>query len=101
MDLFACYHWPGNVRELQNVIRFLLVRCHEPVVRPHHLPAHLPQECRTMPPPASPRRRRGKLDPERVRAALEVTGGNRLQAARQLGVSRATLYRFLTDHPLS
>ena len=34
----------------------------------------------------------------RVLAALEHTRGNRIAAARLLGVSRATLYRRLTEH---
>ncbi|MBW2657254.1 MAG: hypothetical protein JRC59_06075, partial [Deltaproteobacteria bacterium] len=34
-----------------------------------------------------------------VRSALVHTGGNKARAAKQLGVGRATLYRFLGDHP--
>ena len=45
----------------------------------------------------SPKKRRRKLDINTVRDALEETGGNKLEAAKVLGVSRATLYRFLED----
>ncbi|MBT8364583.1 MAG: helix-turn-helix domain-containing protein, partial [Deltaproteobacteria bacterium] len=36
---------------------------------------------------------------EGVRSALIKTGGNKARAAKLLGVGRATLYRFLGDHP--
>jgi len=95
MDLLLAHSWPGNVRELQNVIRFLLVGCREGVIRPHHLPPNIkeqPQTTRILTP--SPKRR-GKLQEAAVRRALQETDGNRLQAAKLLNVSRATLYRFL------
>jgi transcriptional regulator of acetoin/glycerol metabolism len=37
--------------------------------------------------------------PEGVARALKETGGNKSRAARILGVGRATLYRFLDEHP--
>ena len=40
-----------------------------------------------------------KLDAAAVKAALTKTGGNKARAAKVLGVGRATLYRFLGDHP--
>jgi len=36
-----------------------------------------------------------EITPEQVEEALEAHGGNRNQAARALGISRATLYRLL------
>jgi DNA-binding NtrC family response regulator len=39
------------------------------------------------------------LNEEIVKTALEKSGGNKAKAARILGVGRATLYRFLNDHP--
>ena len=40
-----------------------------------------------------------KLNVEMVKDSLEKTGGNKAKSARLLGVGRATLYRFLEDHP--
>ena len=89
------YGWPGNVRELQNTVQFSIVRCKGKVIRPEDLPLELKDMTCEKP-------RRGpvrKLDAENVRAALIKTGGNKARAAKVLGVGRATLYRFLGDHP--
>ncbi|NTV14579.1 MAG: sigma 54-interacting transcriptional regulator [Desulfobulbaceae bacterium] len=101
MDIFLTHAWPGNIRELQNVIRYLMVRCREEVVLPHHLPENLRLAAAPSSRPLSgeqtpPRRR---LTLERVLETLAAAGGNRLKAARMLGVGRATLYRFLAQHP--
>ena len=48
---------------------------------------------------ARPPHRPVKLTPEIVADALEQCNGNKLQAAKHLGVGRATLYRFLKEHP--
>ena len=39
------------------------------------------------------------LEREAIREALRATGGNRLQAARRLGIARATLYQKLAEYP--
>jgi len=98
LDLFMSCDWPGNVRELQNSIRYILVRCRENFARPHHLPPNIQQGCERLVRVAAPRKRRGKLDERTVRQAIKDANGNRVQTARILGVSRATLYRFLAKH---
>jgi transcriptional regulator with PAS, ATPase and Fis domain len=95
LNVFMDYHWPGNVRELQNAVQFAIVRCKGKVIRPDDLPLELKGVMLEKP-------RRGpvrKLDAEMVRSALTKTGGNKARAAKVLGVGRATLYRFLGDHP--
>jgi len=102
MDRLVAYHWPGNVRELQNVIRYGLVHCREEMFRPDHLPPQVFQKAVAafkVQPPATGQR--GKLTEQMVREALAATNNNRLQAAKRLGVGRATLYRFLDKHPLA
>jgi sigma-54 dependent transcriptional regulator, acetoin dehydrogenase operon transcriptional activator AcoR len=89
------YSWPGNVRELQNAVQFSIVRCKGKVIQPEDLPIELKEIF-----PAKPKRGPlKKLDVEGVRAALAKTAGNKARAAKVLGVGRATLYRFLNDHP--
>lgn len=89
------YPWPGNVRELQNAIQFAIVRSNGDIITAEDLPLELREFER----PANRRGPSRKLDTEFVRQALVKTGGNKARAARLLGVGRATLYRFLGDHP--
>jgi sigma-54 dependent transcriptional regulator, acetoin dehydrogenase operon transcriptional activator AcoR len=105
INFMMSYPWPGNVRELQNWIQFALIKCKGGSIRLEHLPpVALKSTHAPLPVPISPMpgadlaaigKARVKLDHETVRAALERTGGNRVAAAKVLGVSRATLYRFL------
>jgi DNA-binding NtrC family response regulator len=100
VDAMVDYEWPGNVRELENAIRYALVKCRAEVILPEHLPSKLVQGEISAEIPARKTRkkqRRRKLDAESVRQALEEAGGNKVEAARLLGVSRATLYRFLEE----
>jgi PAS domain S-box-containing protein len=95
MALMLDYRWPGNVRELQNAVQFAIVRCAGKTIEPEHLPLEL-REAADICARRGPSR---KLDPDTVRAALARTGGNKAKAAKIMGVGRATLYRFLNDHP--
>ena len=109
MNLLLAHNWPGNVRELINALQFGSVRCEAESIQP----VHLPPEIRNLDPSSrklqrsigawatpGPKTRKRKLDAETVRQALSETGGNKLQAAKNLGVGRATLFRFLKDRPI-
>jgi PAS domain S-box-containing protein len=93
IELIKNYPWPGNVRELQSALRFALIKSKGRFIHVADLPLELRmwQELRPTRGPAK------KLNPEAVKAALLQSGGNKVKAARILGVGRATLYRFLSD----
>ena len=88
------YGWPGNVRELQNAVQFAIVRSNGISITQNDLPLEL-RQFQSLPRSRDPH---GKLNPEAVRQALIKTGGNKAGAARHLGVGRATLYRYLSNH---
>jgi len=95
MSLMLDYRWPGNVRELQNAIQFAIVKSKGRVISADDLPLEL-RDLENICGRRGPSR---KLDADAVRSALERTGGNKVKAAKLLGVGRATLYRFLGNHP--
>ena len=90
LEILASYHWPGNVRELQNVIQFALINNRGGSIEPCHLPPHLDVSLSFQ----LPVKKRRKLDMTAVSAALAQANGNKQDAAKLLGVSRSTLYRF-------
>ncbi len=95
LALMLDYRWPGNVRELQNAVQFAFVKCGGKLI----LPENLPLELRAADAVCSRRGPAKKLETETVKAALTRTGGNKARAAKLMGVGRATLYRFLGEHP--
>ena len=92
VDRLLEYDWPGNVRELENAVAFALIKCRGGRIGPEHLPPEIAGH-RTR----SGRTRVDALSRSAIEAALQQTGGNRLRAARVLGVGRATLYRKMAE----
>jgi DNA-binding NtrC family response regulator len=98
LALMARHDWPGNVRELRNVLeRSLLLAGTEEEVGPEHLPSEL----RARIPADAPRP--GDLsmaaaERTHIMLVLASVDGNRLRAAKLLGVSRQTLYNRLREY---
>ena len=90
------YPWPGNVRELRSAIEFAVISCKGTDL----LPADLPPEIVAPQVPSTPSVLVPLADRDeksRLLAALSDANGNRTEAAKRLGVSRATFYRRLVD----
>jgi len=86
------YHWPGNVRQLRNVIDSAVVMAEGPAIQPSELGLH---------DVGSGELESLKLDHwERklIREALKRSGNNVPDAAKLLGIGRATLYRKIEQY---
>ena len=99
-DIIGRYPWPGNVRELRNVLERALIHA-----RGEHVLAatNLPAEVRGLDYEASqPHIARSLADVERAHIArtLRVHASNRTRAARELGISRATLIKKIREYGL-
>ncbi|MEI6516163.1 MAG: sigma 54-interacting transcriptional regulator, partial [bacterium] len=102
LDFMLAYSWPGNVRELQNWIQFALIKCKAEVIGLQHLPPIALKAVAVPLPAESPRalkpvKGRLRLTKELVLKTIEEAGGSKVSAAKALGVSRATLYRFMDE----
>ncbi len=96
MRLLAEYPWPGNVRELKNAIEFSVIRCKGSMLEV----ADLPPEIVGFIAPLDTNSSVGPDEKERLNEAMRRAGGNRSLAARNLGIGRATLYRWIARHRL-
>jgi DNA-binding NtrC family response regulator len=93
IELLREYRWPGNVRELKNAMEFAAIHCAGETIQRSDLPSEILAATRnTMDPALSAEGERARL-----LTALETANGNRTEAARLLGISRATFYRRLGE----
>lgn len=101
--------WPGNVRELASVLESAILDSTTGILRPGDLVLQPPGETTSdmaAANPSSPPDKPGNLSlnaaiQRHIQLVLELNRGNKLRAARQLGISRSTLYRLLAGEPAS
>jgi DNA-binding NtrC family response regulator len=95
--------WPGNARELENAIERGVVMASGNRLERDDLALDAAPDRETPPTGEAESGLRGFLDAaaaERIRAALDATGGRRAEAAAQLGIDRTTLYRLMRKYAI-
>ena len=85
------HDYPGNVRELENIIEHAFVLCPGGMIQAHHLPDEL--QPRTSTPKRETLDLLGEYEKELILNALRRNQWNRLQAAKDLGIHKTTLFR--------
>jgi len=94
------YDWPGNVRELENCIQRALALGGAPEIRVVDLPSNLLYSLGLPPRSAAALATLQELEQRAIRQALEATNGDRLRAAKLLGIGKTTIYRKLKEYGL-
>ena len=87
--------WPGNVAQLRRVLTETVARQRSGVIGADKLPP----ECRSV-----TRRKLTQmeaLERDAIVHSLQDNGGNKQEAARALGMSRATIYRKINDYGIA
>ncbi|WP_308621784.1 sigma-54 dependent transcriptional regulator [uncultured Desulfovibrio sp.] len=106
MDSLLRYSWPGNVRELENAVERAVILCNGDLVTGAELPDNIAH--------ASPREegpaQQGSLslagmalelvERRAIEDTMRQTGDNKSEAARRLGITRATLHNKLRKYGL-
>ena len=112
IETLLAYDYPGNVRELRNIIERAVILAAGGAMTPEHVVLEVDGSMEPVPladiahpadrdpaiPVAEPIKllqRRNMLSEENILDALQRTGGHRREAARLLGVSERTVYRYM------
>jgi two-component system response regulator AtoC len=100
------HNWPGNVRELASVLETALLEAVNGVIRagdlalPTSLASNLDTQPAMQPAPQTENLNLDAVILRHVQCVLNLNRGNKLRAARQLGISRSTLYRILANEAI-
>lgn len=109
MRMLLDYAWPGNVRELANVIEYAVVVAHRETILPDDLPQEVlhpasetvggeePDNPATASHPSAVESDTPGAEAMRLLSALKKHHWKRAEAARELGLSRSTLWRRIRE----
>ena len=106
------YNWPGNVRELENAVERACALSSGSLIEPGHLPTQLQQHMLEARRAAAPANGNGNADLPSVRPladlereaildAIRTLDGDKLKAAKLLGIGKTTLYRKLKEYGIA
>ena len=91
LGILLAHDYPGNVRELENIIEYAFILCAGGLIQPQHLPEPFrlnPQEAIT-----TGVKTLHELEARFINEVLRRHQGNRLAAAKELGIHKTTLWR--------
>ena len=100
MKALVAYDWPGNVRELENCIERCCAMNSGPVIHTTDLPTSITGASARFGEGSSEERimRIADLEKQAIVGAIETLGGDKLMAAKLLGIGKTTLYRKLKEY---
>lgn len=103
LDILMTYNYPGNIRELENFIEHAFIHCKTGSIQADHLSKKIRPESFDKGIKKTITSLKGFKEVERfyIESMLSETSGDKLQAAKRMGIHRATLYRKLKEHDLS
>jgi DNA-binding NtrC family response regulator len=100
MRRLIAYDWPGNVRELENAIERAVAMGSGPILHVGDLPSNLHYPSSERVPEKDELLPMEELERRAILRTLRETGGDKLAAARMLGIGKTTLYRKLKQYQM-
>jgi two-component system response regulator HydG len=103
-SILTNFDWPGNIRQLRNCIRTMVVMCDRKELDVQDLPPEIRQVRQLAAPAQTPASLAGvslnELEKQAIIDTLAKTKGNRVKAAKILGIGERTLYRKIKEYNL-
>src|SRR5947209_19732721 len=100
MEALARYEWPGNVRELANVLERAQILSENHLITLDDLPEAIVESRAAAPGGEGYPHHLREVERRHVLQMLQQEKGNKVQAARVLGISRRALYRLIDKYKL-
>ena len=101
MDKLIRHPWPGNVREMMNTIESAVVLSSSTYLREGDIPDFREELATAVPPEAPDDLSLDEMERSTILKTLESVRGNKSEAARKLGITRATLHKKLKKYGVS
>ncbi len=105
LKMMLAYEWPGNIRELENCIERACALTSGPTVHVADLPTSIQnwhEQTETAMGAQAPVRLGilpiAEMEKQAILSAIEMLHGDKLEAARLLGIGKTTLYRKLKEY---
>jgi two-component system response regulator HydG len=98
LDSLLSYDWPGNVRELENCLERAVTLGSGPMIRPTDLPSNVQAPVASGSEGSASVIPLEEMERQAILRALAGAGGDKLLAARLLGIGKTTLYRKLRKY---
>jgi DNA-binding NtrC family response regulator len=92
------YDWPGNIRELENCIQRAVSLGSGTFIQMQDLPSAMLYHLARKSSSRQDLNTLQALEQQAIRQALQATGGDRVRAAKLLGIGKTTIYRKLKEY---
>lgn len=100
MEMFTNYQWPGNIRELRNIVERMIIFLDHDRIHAEDIKNIFPVKMDKQIDKEGLAHEKALLEKEKIMKTLKKTFGNKTAAAKELGISRVSLYKKIKKYDI-